>query len=412
MSSTEVKGEGRPSEAAQPSATLSTRAAMVIMYAQDGAGLGHMRRCANVAAAVTTRQEGARVVIAGRSLAAAAAFELPPHCDVLKLPSFAQLGDDASGERRVLADAEDAAFGRLRSRLLVDLVAELRPRAILVDNEPRGLGGEMMAALTLARREGLAGRIVCGLRDIRGRADYVVPKWQRDGTAAALAELYDTVLVYGDPEFYDTRSEYGLGTTIAVDVVQTGYLFDDQPRRSPETVRRELQLPEAAPIVAVTAGSGADGGRLLAMYLAEVAVRLPAAAVSVIVAGPLMPAAEFEALRRVGSGTCRVVRSYDNLSLVAAASAVVCQAGYNSILEATHLGHRPLVVPRQTRSGEQETRAEVFARRGLCEVLLPDGLDAAALSRMVTSQLERPRASSSPFRPAESAARAAELLLG
>ena len=148
------------------------------------------------------------------------------------------------------------------------------------------------------------------------------------------------------------------------------------------------------------------------MYIAEAAVRLPAAAVSVIVAGPLMPAAEFEALRRLGSETCRIVRSYDNLSLVAAASAVVCQAGYNSLLEAIHLGHRPAVVPRQTRSGEQETRAEVFARRGLCEVLRPDGLDAVALSRMVSSQLERPRTSSSPFRPAESAARAAHLLLG
>jgi predicted glycosyltransferase len=370
-----------------------------------------MRRCTNVAAAVVAESATTRVVVASRSLAAAGAFTLPERCDVLKLPVFAPLGDDASGERRVLAEDEDPAFNRLRSRLLLDLVAELRPRAILVDNEPRGLGGEMLAALTLARREGLVGRIVCGLRDIRGRPAYVIEKWQRDGTAQALAEFYDAALVYGDPAFLDTRAAYGLGTAIPIDVVETGYLFESEPGRSAKTVRAELAVPDEAPIVAVTAGSGADGGRLLEAYASLIVRRLPADVVSILVAGPLMPAAEFEALRGATSERCRVVRRYDNVSLVAAASAVVCQGGYNSMCEAVHLGRRPLVVPRLTRSGEQELRADVFARRDLCDVLRPDPLDAAAAARSIVAQLERRPATTSPFHPAESAAKAARALL-
>jgi len=413
---TEAGGAGgvqleEPGPDGAPVTAHGTSPPVVLMYAQNGAGLGHMRRSTNVAKAVVALSATARVVIASRSLVAAGAFELPERCDVLKLPVFAPLGRDASGERRVLADEEDPAFGRLRGRLLADVVAELRPRAILVDNEPRGLGAEMVAALALARREGLAGRIVCGLRDIRGRSEYVVEKWRLDGTASALADLYDTALVYGDRAFYDTRAEYGLGSVIPIEVVEAGYLFDAEAGRQAEMVRADLRLPDAARIVAVTPGSGADGARLLAAYLDRVVPRLPPDAVSVLVAGPLMPLAEFVALQARASERCRVVRSYDNVSLVAAASAVVCQGGYNSMCEAVHLGRRPLVVPRITRSGEQEERAGVFARRGLCDVLRPDDLDGPELARGVMRQLERPAEASSPFNPAESAAAAARVLV-
>ena len=40
---------------------------LVAMYAQNGAGLGHFQRCANVAEAVGKLKPDARVVIASRS---------------------------------------------------------------------------------------------------------------------------------------------------------------------------------------------------------------------------------------------------------------------------------------------------------------------------------------------------------
>jgi len=378
---------------------------LVVMYAQNGAGLGHFRRCANVAAALAARGGGERVIIACRSLTVAAAIPLPEGCDVLKLPSFAPLGDDAAGERRVLVDREDAAFPRLRGGLLAALLCEARPRAVLVDNEPRGLQGELVDALRAARAAGAVGRVVCGLRDIRGRSEYVREKWRRDGTADALRELYDGVLVYGDRALFDTAAEYGLGAEIAVDVAESGYLFCDRPERGRAAVRESLGVAADAPLVAVTAGSGADGRALLAAYLEE-ARSLPGEAVSVLVAGPLMPPAELDALTAAAPSACRVVRSTDAVSLVHAADAVVCRAGYNSLCEAVHAGHVPAVVPRATRSGEQETRAAVFAAHGLASVV-----DGGGLAPAVIAQLER-GARRSPFRPAESAARATAALVG
>jgi predicted glycosyltransferase len=384
----------------------------VVMYAQNGAGLGHFRRCANVAGAVVASRDDAHVVVASRSLWPAATLPLPERCDLLKLPTFAPLGEDAAGERRVLVDREGSELVSLRSSLLTTLLKELRPRTVLVDNEPRGLQGELLEPLRRARAEGFVERVVCGLRDIRGRPDYIVPKWRANGTSDALAELYDAVLVYGDRSFFDTAAAYGLGDSIPVAVRWVGHVFRDRPERSAVDVREELGIAAGAPLVAVTAGSGADGFSLLDTYLGEAAPALPAGVASVLVAGPLMPEQELAELRaRTGEGR-RVLRAFDTVSLVHAADAVVCRGGYNSVCEAVHAGHAPVVVPRRTASGEQETRAEAFAELGVARFLSPDAADGGALAAAVTEQLARGRNGTSPFAPTESAARAARELVG
>jgi predicted glycosyltransferase len=381
------------------------------MYAQNGAGLGHFRRCANVADAVVARRDDVHVVVASRSLWPAATLPLPERCDLLKLPTFAPVGKDAHGERRVLVDREDPAFAFVRSRLLTTLLKELRPQTVLVDNEPRGLQGELLEPLRRARAKGYVERVVCGLRDIRGRPDYIVPKWQANGTAKALAELYDAVLVYGAPGFFDTAGAYGLGDSIPVEVSWVGHLFRARPERSAAEVREDLGIAAGAPLVAVTAGSGADGFSLLRAYLDEARL-LPAGVASVLVSGPLMPEGEVAELRaRSGEGR-RVLRVYDTVSLVHAADAVVCRGGYNSVCEAVHAGHAPVVVPRSTASGEQETRAEVFAERGLVRFVPPDATRGGRLGDAVNEQLAGGRNGASPFAPAESAALAARELVG
>jgi predicted glycosyltransferase len=383
----------------------------VVMYAQNGAGLGHFRRCANVAEAAVNADAGAHVVIVNRSIAPVATVPLPERCDALKLPAFAPLGDDASGERRVLLDREPPRFVRLRSHLVLALLEELRPRSVLVDNEPAGLQGELVEPLRQARSIGIVERVVCGLRDIRGRPQHVLAKWRRDGTARALEELYDLVLIYGDPWLVDTAGLYGLGSDIAVTTRSIGYLFRATHDRDALQVREDLDVPAAASLVAVTAGSGADGFSVLELYLREGAPRLPSDAVAVAVAGPLMPEDEYESLRALAGGRCRVVRTYDAVSLAGAADAAVCRGGYNSVCEAVHAGHTPLVVPRVTASGEQEARAEAFAARGLVEVLHPSRASGAAMADAIARQLRAPRRPASPFDPAASARKAARELM-
>ena len=65
-------------------------------------------------------------------------------------------------------------------------------------------------------------------------------------------------------------------------------------------------------------------------YLAHAAPRLGPDVISILVAGPLMPAADVAALAAHARDSCRLVRAYDVASLVHAADAVVCRGGYNS----------------------------------------------------------------------------------
>jgi predicted glycosyltransferase len=385
---------------------------LVAMYAQNGAGLGHFQRCANVAEAVGKFRPQARVVIASRSFWPAATIGLPDRTESLKMPVFAPVGLDAKGERRVLLNEEPAPFPRLRSRLLTVLLEEMRPAALLVDNEPRGLQGELLEALHAARARGLVGRVVLGIRDVRGSPRHVARRWAEEGTAKVLESLYDLVLVYGDPHIYDTASAYGLGTQINVRTEAVGYVLRSTATQSPDAVKRKLGMDFSQRIVAVTAGAGADGASLLEGYLREVAPRLPRDVASVLVSGPVIEPLQFERLTELAvKAGCRLLRSFDTVSLVHAADAVVCRGGYNSVCEAVHAGHRPSVVARQTESGEQETRASAFAHRDLVVAIAEDQL-ADGLAAAVLEQLANGRRSTSPFTPEASAARAAAALLG
>jgi predicted glycosyltransferase len=381
------------------------------MYAQNGAGLGHFQRCANVAEAVGKLRPQARVVIASRSFWPVATIGLPERTESLKMPVFAPVGVDARGERRVLLNEEPALFPRLRSRLLTVLLEEMRPAALLVDNEPRGLQGELLEALLAARSRGLVGRVVLGMRDIRGTPEHVARRWGEEGTAKVLESLYDLVLVYGDPSIYDTASTYGLGTQINVQTEAVGYVLRSTATQSPEAVKRELGLDCSQRLVAVTAGAGADGASLLEGYLREVAPRLPADVASVLVTGPMLDSAQLKRLTELAvKAGCRLLKSFDTVSLVHAADAVVCRGGYNSVCEAVHAGHRPAVVARRTESGEQETRATAFARLELVAAIAEDQLEDC-LATAVLEQLANGRRPTSPFTPEASAARAAAALV-
>jgi predicted glycosyltransferase len=385
---------------------------LIAMYAQNGAGLGHFQRCANVAEAVGKLEPHARVVIASRSFWPAATIGLPERTESFKMPVFAPVGVNAKGERRVLLNEEPPLFPRLRSRLLTVLLEEMRPAALLVDNEPRGLQGELVEALQAARAHGLVGRVVLGMRDIRGSAEHVARRWGEEGTVQVLESLYDLVLVYGDPSIYDTASEYGLGTRINVRTEAVGYVLRSSPAQSPDAVRRELGLDCSQRLVAVTAGAGADGASLLEGYLREVAPRLPTDVASVLVTGPMLEASQLKRLTELAvNAGCRLLRSFDTVSLVHAADAVVCRGGYNSVCEAVHAGHRPAVVARRTESVEQETRANAFARLDLVVAIAEEHLEDG-LAPAVLEQLESGRRSASPFTPEASAARAAAALLG
>src|SRR5262249_5420751 len=234
----------------------------LLFYCQDGAGLGHVRRAITLAAHLGDVLLGAESLILTRSAANLGLFALPPRCDIVKLPSLAPLGPDAQGELRTLVDEEPPRYLRLRAALIRELVHEFRPHLVHVDNEPQGLGGELLPALAALRAECPETALVFGLRDIRGTGAHVRHSWSERNIYTTLDEHYRAILVYGERDVFDVAGEYGLRG-----VTYCGYLTPVRSCPDAAAWREERSISGATPVIAVTAGSGADGLLVMQAYL-------------------------------------------------------------------------------------------------------------------------------------------------
>jgi predicted glycosyltransferase len=220
---------------------------------------------------------------------------------------------------------------------------------------------ELEPALVELQRRGDA-RAAIGFRDILDDADSVAESWDLDGSREALSELYDLVLVYGEPDWFDF-ARYGLPSELPRYV---GFLGD------PEAPSRKRASNE--PRLLSTSGGGADGYPMLAASveaLEAVEEDLGEHVSWTAITGPLMQDPDYQRLRVIGKRTgARVRRFVDNMpTLMGRASVVVGMGGYNTVCDV--LSHRvpAVIVPRHGPSREQSLRADLLAARGLAATL-------------------------------------------
>ncbi len=268
-----------------------------------------------------------------------------------------------------------------------------RPDALVVDHAPAGLKGEIVPALRYLKRESPESRLVLGLRDVVDEASHVRETWRREGAYELFDEVYDRILVYGDPTVYDVVAEYGLSAGAAAKVRYVGYLRRPASRRSPEQVRAELGL-RTDRLVVVTAGGGGDGRDLFrAMGEALRHRTRPADFDCLLVGGPLMSEADratLQELAGVGAHVHVLDFAKDMASYLAAADGVISMGGYNTVCELLSLERPSLIVPRVRPRKEQLIRAEALAARGLVRMLHPDDLSPSRLLAAVTDLLDHP----------------------
>ncbi len=363
-------------DAFQPPADDSLR---VLLYSHDSYGLGHLRRCSTLAAALVRHVPDASVLIATGS-PCATHFALPAGVEVVKLPSVTK---DGSGRYvpRTLPGSVDFTL-HLRRSLLSELFAAYSPHLLLVDHQVTGLHGELLPVLEQARRSGT--RTVLGLRDIIDEPAAVARDWDRPDVRRALSELYDRVCVYGSPTVFDTRREYPVPPELSERITFLGYVVRDAP---PRVVR---PLPAERPQVLVTVGGGEDGGGRLQTYL-DCLTLAPAPWDSVLVLGPLLDPAAGRHLKRqarlLDGVTVHGFHS-DLPRLLAESQAVVSMAGYNSTTEILQSGVSAVLLPRTFPRGEQFLRASRLAELGLLQCL--PAPDARSLRAAVESALSAP----------------------
>jgi predicted glycosyltransferase len=373
-----------PAAAAEARTANRRHASRFLFYSHDGLGLGHLRRNLAVATAVATLDPQASILIA-TGAEEAHRFPIPPTIDILKLPSLRKIDNGRYAARRLNVTWRDVRS--VRAALLRATVSSFRPSVLLVDKHPLGVGGELEPALEQMRADG--GSAVLGLRDVLDDPNSVRTELEH-GLFERIADYYDRVLVYGQPDVLDARREYSFPDAVAAMTRFCGYVVAAELKRPRSHTGRDNGRPvHDRPRVLATAGGGEDGVALLAAFV-EAAARSRWDAD--VVSGPQCSGEDAGRLAtRASEAGVGFRRFVPNLSAeFASLDALVCMGGYNTLTEAAACGVSTVCVPRVQPRTEQLIRAHAFEDRGLVKVLEPNDLDPAALRTEVESALEEP----------------------
>ena len=357
----------------------------LMIYSQDGLGLGHMRRTSLLAQEFLDRTPDGSVLTLsdsplGQFFATAAGH------DFLKLPSIRKTGPGI-WEAVSLSLSFDEVL-RLRTQLIASAIESFDPQVVLVDHMPHGAMGELVPALRAV--SGRTMRVVLGLRDILDASDVVRRRWTAEGAYETLEEFYDEVLVYGQRDVLDVVDEYAWPASIARRVTYTGYVCADPPAR-PDRNGAGPWRRGRTPRVLVVAGGGADAFPMFSAVIdAAEAVHDLTGAEFLMVTGPFMPDEHVRSLRRRASRLPMVElrRKFHGRNKIARADLVVSMAGYNTTVEVLAAGTPALLIPRSGPSAEQRTRAELFAGRSWVRWLDPTDLRADLVAEGIRAGLE------------------------
>ena len=345
-------------------------------------GAGHLTRAAALGRALAQAGHRVTLVSGGRPIALARTDGLT----FVQLPPVqAALGDWSTLRDEAGAPASPELLARRRD--LVGAIAErMRPDIVVTELYPfgrRGLAAEFEALLAAAISLRPRPLVATSVRDV-----LATPRKARraEETEAALARLYDLVLVHGDPELVPLEASWPVGPACAARLRYTGYIDADPP--SPDMSASD----EPGGAVLVTGGSSAAA---LPLYRAALAAAARAAAGSRssppwhILVGHGVPEPDVTALRAASFGHARIERARPDFRALLRKSAVfVGQAGYNTVMDLFDSGARAVLVPFEAGGEtEQRLRAERLAARGLARLLPEAELDGDRLAREVEAAL-------------------------
>lgn len=190
----------------------------ILIYAHDGRGLGHVSRSVAVGLALRRRHPERKVLLVSGSRETGGLIG-PLPLDWVKLPAYAtRVASGRSTGIDGVSGFEDAHLGRVRSRMIRDLVRACRPRCILVDHSPQGKHRELAEAIETTRNEDT--RWILGVRAVVGDVRQV---WS-DAAGSLFRKRYTGLLWYGDSRVLETDAKTQLAGHFGSEPVETGYV--------------------------------------------------------------------------------------------------------------------------------------------------------------------------------------------
>ncbi|PKA42870.1 glycosyltransferase family protein [Rhizobium sullae] len=338
--------------------------ARILMYSHDTFGLGHLRRCRTIAHALVEDYRGLNVlIISGATIAGA--FDYRARVDFVKIPSVIKLHN---GEYTSMASHIDLHETlKMRESSIRHTAETFQPDIFIVDKEPMGLKGEVEDTLAYLKAQGTT--LVLGLREIMDAPHLLDAEWKRNGIMQKIDQYYDSVWVYGPPEFYDPLIGLDVPKSVRRKMDFVGFLQRSVSKGNTSINARKDDY------ILITTGGGGDGSDLVHDVMNAYEHDATLEQKALVVLGPYMPAAERSKLVRKGEKIPYIeVIEFDNHmeELIVGATGVVAMGGYNTYCEILSFDKPALIVPRIKPREEQLLRAQRASALGLVDMLLPD----------------------------------------
>lgn len=378
----------------------------LLFYCQPVLGIGHYIRSREI---VRRLRNFDVCFLQGGEVAPG--FELPSWVEMVHLPALKSDADfqdlHVPGGGQSLAQVKEA-----RAQLLLATCDRFDPDILLIELFPFGrrkFDYELIPLLEHVRSSGRSAKVVCSLRDIlvakRNQAQY------EEEVCALLNRYFDLLLIHADPEFQRLEETFPSAGEIRCAVRYTGYVAPPQEGAADG-------IPPVAPgeaLILATIGGGRVGRELLECAVAAgdlIAAEAPHR--MLIVAGPHLPADQFEKLEAMAACRPRVMlrRSVAGLyPYLRRADLSISMAGYNTCLEILSAGVRALVYPFTGHNNQEQTiRARKLERLGALRMIPAGQLAPERLAAEIVRGLAEPLPSRSPALDLMGAEKSAVLL--
>lgn len=361
-----------------------TRFNRVLIYTQALLGTGHFVRCYEIARALA-QAEGRQVHLVDGSRAVPRP-DGPPAIKLLSLPRVHRIGQNLESLDDRLEITE---VMRRRCELLVQAVEQIKPDLVIVEHFPFAkwrFNHEIRAMIHAARACDPKLRVVCSGRDILLPSAYDLTEDQRRlQTPAALGELFDLLVLHGDPSFTRLEDQIDWVADIKIPIRYTGYV-SQRPSASPSV--------EGRPSVICSTG-GNSTMKLIETSIDAWKILEESGSIGdrrLIVFMPLLPKpGEFQSLQaRIGRHSI-LLKPFqpDFLDWMRHADLSISQAGYNTCTNLLQT-RTPAILAPDERMSDQCFRARLLSRRGLATHIPYDQLTAEELSRSILARLAAP----------------------
>jgi predicted glycosyltransferase len=367
----------------------------VLLYVQHLLGVGHLKRAATLADAMTsiglevTLVSGGSVV-PGMVLHASRVVQLPPASAA-----------DLSFKTLVDADGRpvDEVWKQKRRDLLLDVWRETDPHALVLELFPFGrrqMRFELLPLLDAAIGAPHRPVIVSSVRDVLGGGQKDPAR--QDRMLELFEAYFDHLLVHGDSSLIPFDRTFAQATRISAKLHYTGYVVDRAPpATTPSTAVHDQVL--------VSVGGGAVGRKLLETAILARPLSTLAYHPWRLLAGANVSEAELADLRVLADaansgGGITVERNRSDFPvLLANCRLSISQGGYNTVMDIVRTGARAVVVPFAGGAEvEQTLRARLLAERGWIDMLEEAHLTPHALAKVIDRALQRTPSATSAVR--------------